>query len=263
VAVSAPAWRRLARTAHQDLNDARRFAERGEWQAAALHLHRHVLLRAELKTSTLAKGGYRGAPVDAEVARLDQYLAPHLSPGRRLYLYHSKTPPVLPESPEAGFQPRVVPVATAGGWWTAGIVSLVAVAMFGHLAGALASGDWRSLARLNFIIEAGAVLAYVVVVMGGFLGRRTYFRFSPGVAELLRFKLRARSTETQAILLRRCDVFLDLTGPGTVLSLADRTTGRRVAEYELGRGAEVVETCLRAVLSTAPEHTLPAHELTA
>lgn len=248
VAVSAPAWRRLARTAREDLDDARRLVELGEWPAAALHLHRHVLLRGAL---------------DDDVVRLDQLISPHLQPGRRLYLYYWGTPPTLPDSPEAGFQPRVVPVSTAGGWWTAGIVALVAVAMFGHLAGVLASGDWRSLARLNFIVEAGVVLAYGAVVMGGLLGRRAYFRFSPGVAELLRFKLRASATETQAISLRRCDVFLDLTGPGAVLSLADRASGRRMAEYELGRGREITETCLRAVLSTAPEHPLPPHELTA
>ena len=255
VVSSMPAWRRLRDLAQRDLRTARTCAEEGDWASAGLHLHRAAVLRAELG---IRPSGDR----DEEIERLDALIAPRLPPLRRLFIYHAALPPALPESPESGFQPRVVPISVAGGWWTAAIITIVAVAMLGHLSAALAARDWRALVNLNFIVEAAVLLAYGYLGLTGLLGRRRYFRFSPGVAELLHFKLRAGASETESIPLRRCDVYLDVTRPSAMLTLVDRDRRRRIAEYELGGGREVIETCLRAVLSVAPEHPLPKDELT-
>lgn len=247
---SAPAWLRVSRTARADIEDAERAVREGRWEQAALHLHRHALLRGDL-----------GRPPDARTEPLDHTVGPHLTPHRRLYLYYRTDPPPIPDTPGAGFQPRVVPVSIAGGWWTGLIAALLAVGLVSELRDALVTGQWRMLLNVNFIVVAALLVVYAYLYTAGFFGRRSYFRFTPGTAELLHFKVRASRTRTETIPLRACDVCLDLTRPTAVLTFVDRAGGRPLADYHLTRDPQTIETCLRAVLSQAPIHPLPAGEL--
>ena len=252
LAVSVPAWARLTRTARADLEQATVDARAGRWVRVALHLHRYGILRGEL--------GRRPDPV---VDELDRAARPHLPSLRRLYVYYRNTPPPMPETPTAGFHPRVVPLSVGGGWWTGAIVAVLAVGALADVRDAFVTGNWQALNNVSFIVVAAVLAAYAYVYAAGFLGRRSYFRFAPGSAELMQFKVRANKTRTETVLLRACDVFLDVTRSVAALSFVEHPGGRRIAEYHLSRDPQTIETCLRAVLSEAPVHSLPEGELTA
>ncbi|MCK4659168.1 MAG: hypothetical protein KAV82_06560 [Phycisphaerae bacterium] len=248
---SVPAWVRLARTARADIAQAQNEVQSGRWEQAALHLHRHALLRGELSRR-----------VDPAVIELDQAARPHLPTHRRLCIYYRRSPPPVPESPTAGFQPRVVPLSIAGGWCTGVIVAVLMIGALTEARDAWLTGQWQALGNLGFVVLVLALAVYAYIYTVGFLGRRSYFRFAPGIAELLQFKVRASKTQAETIALRSCDVFIDLTRPAAILAFVECSSNRRIAEYHLSRSPQTIETCLRAVLSDAPVHTLPNGELT-
>ncbi|MFH0981354.1 MAG: hypothetical protein V2A79_07440 [Planctomycetota bacterium] len=252
VASSVRAWVRLARIARTDLEQAGHEAQTERWDRVALHVHRHGLLCGEL-----------GRRPDPAAEELDRAARPHVPGARRLYVYYPGAPPPLPEAPHAGFQPQVVPLSIAGGWWTGVIVAVLAVGALAELRDALVTGHWRPLQDIRFVVVAMVLAGYAYVHAAGFFGRRDYFRFAPGTAELMQFKVRTQKTRTETILLRDGDIFLDLTRPVARLAFVERSTGRWLAEYHFGRDPQTIETCLRAVLSEAPIHALPERELTA
>ncbi|MCP4594771.1 MAG: hypothetical protein GY842_28905 [bacterium] len=251
VGSSALAWRRLGLTAQADLDQAQSAADGGRWSEAAVCLHRYGIMRSEL-----------GRQAEPRAQALDRMVRPHLGGGRRLYVYHRSTAPPVPETPSAGFQPQVVPISVAGGWWIGLVVAVLAIGALAELRDALVTGVWSGLLNVNFVAAAAILAVYAYVSAAGFLGRRSYFRFAPGTAELLRFRAFAASTHIDTIPLRECDVFLDVTGFSATVAFVERSGGRVVAEYHLSRSPRTLEICFRAVLSAAPVQALPERELT-
>ena len=251
VAVSAPAWGRLARTARRDLAQAEGAARAGRWEEAALRLHRYGLLRGE-----------RGRAAAPAAGALDQLCRPHLPTQRRLHVYYGADPPPVPEMPAAGFEPRIVPQSVAGGWWTGAIVALLAVGALAELRDAWVSRHWQDLLNVNFVLAAVLLAGYAGAYVLGFLGRRSYLRFAPGVVERLQFAVRTDRTRVAAIAVRDCDAFLDVTHRTAAFDLVERATGRRLMSCCLARNPDTVEACLRTILSEAAQRPLPERELT-
>jgi len=245
VARSLPAWVRAIRQARRDLGDTQAFIGRGRWKEAARVLHRYCLMQQEV-----------WGRLPARVATLDAAIRPHLDARRRLYVYYTGGPPPLPDTPTAGFAPRVVPAALVG-WWTMLIFVALAATTYAELTGVLRSQQWRMLRAANFVILAGCLGAYAYVYLITALGRQHYFRFAPGVAELLTFGVFRTRARVQAIHLRESDTVLDLTGSAVVLATFRPERRRGMQSHHLAKRPEVVEACLRAVLSTAPMHAMP------
>ncbi|MCP4250473.1 MAG: hypothetical protein GY778_25805 [bacterium] len=251
---SAPAWVRARRLAREDLAAAEHAvadtaADPARWRRAGVHLHRSCLLRREV---------WPGLP--QRVGELDEQIRRHLRPGRRLYIYYPDRPPPLPETPEAGFEPRVV-LSAVFGWWTIPMFVVLASTVYAELTGSLKSQQWFTLRVFNFVVLASLLLALIYTCIMALMGRRQYFRFAPGVAELLSYGIIGRHPTVQAIGLREGDVVLDLTGSSIVLGAFQKNRGRPPRRHYLARSPEVIETCLRAVLSTAAVRPLPETQL--
>jgi len=199
-------------------------------------------------------------PLWAEKA--DGLIRPHLSSARRVYVHFRDAVPRIPERPEAGFTPCVLPVTVAGGWWMVPIVLVVAAAVLADLVTAVHRGSWGHLASVNFVVAATIVIVYLCAQLLALLGWRTYFRFAPGVAEVLNFRVWRNRPNVSTVRLREYDVLLDVTGSSIVLTLVDRRTRAWYRVWQLRNSAANREICLRALLSTAetpdlsPEHLM-------
>ncbi|HUU84112.1 MAG TPA: hypothetical protein VM243_11470 [Phycisphaerae bacterium] len=246
---SLPAWARGARTARSDLAAAEELARAGRWREAGLHLHRHCLLWCEVWSR-----------VPDQVRRLDNTIRAHLRPRRRLYIYYLKRPPALPETPEAGFAPRVAPAAVVR-WWTVPVFLVLLATAYNELSAVLGGQPWYGLRAVNFLLLAVLVVAYSYLQVITVLGRRHYFRFAPGVAQYLTFGIIGRRAKVQAIDLRNADATLDLTGPSVILATIPSPPSSGSRCYHLARRADVIEACLRAALSTAAVREMPTVQL--
>lgn len=246
---SVSAWVRAAGTASSDLEAAEASTAAGRWREAGLLLHRYCLLQQELWTR-----------VPDRVRQLDEVIRRHLQPRRRLYVYYVKRPPPLPNTPEAGFAPRVAPAAVVR-WWTVPLFLFLLATAYNELTAVLGGEPWYGLRAVNFLVLAVLVVVYLYLQVTAALGRRHYFRFAPGVAEYLTFGIVGRRARVRSIDLRRQDAVLDLTGPSVALATVPPAPSGKPRCYHLARRPEVVETCLRAALSTAPMREMPRAQL--
>jgi hypothetical protein len=249
LARSLPAWIRSTRQANSDLVEAEGFCDQGRWFEAAIRLHRHCVLRREV---------WRRLPV--KVRALDERIRPYLDHRRRVYIYFKGRPPELPEFPEAGFSPMVVPTAIVG-WWSVPMIILLAATAYAELSGTLKSTAWTSIRAANFFVLAGLILIYVYLYAAAALGRRDYFRFAPGIAEFMSFGIIGRRAKVRSIRLRECDVILDLVGPKLTLATVPESPRQKQQQYILNKKPEVIEASLRAVFSTASIREMPNTQL--
>ncbi len=249
VARSCPAWLRLTRQARADLVETERLVEARNWQDAARTLHRYSLLWTEVWRRLPARG-----------RQLDTVIREHLTSNRRLYIYYVDAPPLLPDTPEAGFAPRVVPSAIVG-WWTMLTFLVLAATTYAELTGALRSQQWRALRAVNFLVLAACLTGYAYLYLMAVLGKRQYFRFAPGIAQMMAFGIVGTRAKVRSFHLRECDVVLDLTGASVVLATPSGPDPKARHRYHLARKPQVIDACLRAVLSTATVRDLPESRL--
>jgi hypothetical protein len=249
---SLPGWIRLIRQVQQDRRKAEELVDQHAWDEAGLRLHRGTQLLREL-------AGNRPPP-DWAVG-LDRRIREHLSMSRRVYVYYSGSRPACPDSPEAGFAPRIVPVSHAGGWWVVPIVLVLAAGVFVDVGEAVRNAESARLTSFNFVLAAAIILVYAGMQAMALLGWRSYFRFAPGLAELLTYRIWRSRPYVDTIPLRSCDVMIDTTSWQIVLTLVDRGADACVSSYQVRRSPENLETCLRSVLSSAPIQSLSREEL--
>ena len=241
---SIPAWVRCVRTARSDLDAAEQLTRLARWRQAGIRLHRHGLLWRRV---------WRRLP--EQVRELDGAIRRGLQRRRRLYIYYWREPPPLPETPEAGFSPRIVPAAITR-WWTLPVFIVLLATAYAELTGTLHGQQWRTLRAVNFVVLTALLGGYGYVYLTVALGRRDFFRFAPGVAELLIFGVVGRRAKVRSIRLRDGDVVLDLTGSSLVLAALSGSAGQRARRYYLARRPEVIEACLRAAMHPLPETQL-------
>lgn len=250
---SVSSWIRLARTARSDLRATRSRIASGEWPEAAVHLHRYATLAREL---------WGRDPTGPEPARWDAEIRQHLSRARRVYVHFHQRRPGLPDNVQAGFSPRVIPTRVGGGWWMVPVILVVAANVFSDLMTALNTGQWHQLVRIRFLVSSGVLVVYAGVHLLALMGWREYFRFAPGMAERLTYRVLRTRPEIEPIRLRTHDAFLDVTGWTVVLTLIDPGRRHAVFSCQLRNNAENVDSCFRALLSTAELGAPPQDALT-
>jgi len=239
---SLPGWLRVGRVLRSDESAIEPRMKQNAWAEAACRLHRCAHLRREL---------YGPGRMPAWAEEADARIRPHLSSARRVYVHYRDEPPLVPDRPEAGFTPCIVPVSVAGGWWMVPIVLVLAAAVLADLGTAIHRGSYGHLASVNFIVAATIVVAYLGTHLLALLGWRTYFRFAPGVAEVLNYRVWRSRPDVSTVPLREYDALVDVTGPSVVLTLVERRTRAWYRVWQLRNTAENREVCLRALLSSA------------
>jgi hypothetical protein len=241
---SLPGWLRVGRVLRFDESALEPRMEQNAWTEAACRLHRCTHLRREL---------YGPGRMPPWVEETDACIRPHLSSTRRVYVHYRDRdePPRVPDRPEAGFTPCIVPVSVAGGWWMVPIVLVLTAAVLADLGTAIHRGSYGHLASVNFVVAATIVVAYLGTHLLALLGWRTYFRFAPGVAEVLNYRVWRSRPDVSTVQLREYDALVDVTGPSVVLTLVDRETRAWHRVWQLRNTAENREVCFRALLSRA------------
>jgi hypothetical protein len=239
---SLPGWVRAGRVIRADRRAIESRIKEGAWAEAACRLHRCTHLRRELfgpgRTPSWAK-------------QADDRVRPHLSAARRLYVHYRDPAPALPGRPEAGFTPRVVPVSVAGGWWMVPIVLVLAAAVLADVGAAVHRRAFAGLATVNFVVAATIVVVYLTTHLLALLGWRTYFRFAPGVAEVLNYRIWRSRPDVSTVPLRAYDTLLDLTGSSIILTLVERGARAWTRVWQLRNNTENRDVCLRALFSRA------------
>ncbi len=247
---AAPLWWRYCKLAAEDARRIEELITVGKWEAAGRSLHRYCLLRSAV---------WRRLPV--RVGRWDATIRPHLSPSRRLYIYYRHRPPELPEHPTSSFAPEVVPSGQPSWWALPALLPLALVTYTLVKKAVVQTRQWHDLLRLDVLLMVVLLAGYAGVYVIAFLGRVSYFRLGPGVAQLLRFGIRRSTPVILTYPIRRYDVAIDLTGLLAAISFINRDAPGDIASHRLPRRRSVIEACLRAVLSTAPVPPLPEEQL--
>ena len=250
--LSLSSWSLYRRLSAEDERNVQRFVDAGQWHAAARTLHRYCLLHSSV---------WRKVP--ATVKRWDVVIRPHLPKKRRLYIYHDWEKPELPPQPESGFAPEIVPLG-APAWWKGCAVLMLATFVYAGLTFAFrqpSPNRLRALTDINLLLMVGLLLGYGVSVGLNVLGRRKYFRFAPGLAQIMQFRIFHKAASVESVDIRAHDTFLDLSGSPVTLSFIHRDTREQRFAYPLPYKEETIRAALRSILSTAPTPPLPDEQL--
>ncbi|NLX14505.1 MAG: hypothetical protein GXY44_12745 [Phycisphaerales bacterium] len=244
---SLPGWLRYRLLARADARAIEEAIARKRWEEAAVRLHRYCLLVSAI---------WRRIPPRAVV--WDNLVRPWLPRNRRVYVYFYADPPPLPQKVTASFAPEVFP-PNQPSLWSAILLVPVAMMLYLIILDIARSGQWPQLLFVNVIL-----LIVILVLYGGYflmalLGRSRYYRFAPGVIQLIKFDLSRRRPQIETFDLHRVQLVIDLVGDSAVVTL--HTAGDRQVCLRLGGGQEVSDALLRAALSTAPRPPLPEEGL--
>lgn len=245
---SIPAWLRCRRLARGDAEAIEAALASGEWEIAALRLHRFCLLLSSV---------WRRVP--RHVGSWDALLRPHLTYHRRLYVYYSRTPPARPQDEEAGFVPVILKPPHPP-LWSLAVLLPVAVALYLLGLDILRRGYWERVLFFNTVLLTGILAGYLAYFGMTLLGRSQYLRFAPGAVQFLKVTPLRRRPQIESYDLRSHHAVLDLTGIWPGLILLDEK-GRWHVRLRLPRIPDAVEAALRACLSTAPTPPLPEDSL--
>jgi|GEM_PF-3550850 len=246
--LSATIWFRYRGLARADAAAINKAIQEERWELAALLLHRYCLLVSAI---------WRRVP--SQVDAWDSILIRKLPHHRRFYVYYRDTPPSLPADATASFVPAIVPSAQPSLWSAAALIP-VAFLLYTLVVDILERGHWQRAVLFNAVLLAAILVCYGTYFFTSLLGRSNYFRFSPGVMQLLRFMIRRRKPVIETFDLREIDVVLDLSSPSPGLILLNPPGYRRVT-FRLPRGPEVIEALFRATLSTVPTPPLSEDQL--
>lgn len=245
---SLPVWLRYRRHAKREALciDA---AIRGEaWEEAALRLHRYCLLVSAV---------WRRVP--ARVTAWDGVLRKHLPMHRRLYVYHHGRAPELPPDAAASFTPEIIPPPQPSLWSAAALIP-IGFLLYLLIEDIRQRGGWHRLLLFNAVLLVVIMVSYGAYFVLAMLGRSHYFRFAPGVLQLVKFTVRHRHPAIESYDLRRFHTVLDLSSRWLAITLLD-SSGARRETFRLPKQSEAVEAILRAVLSTAPSPPLSRDHL--
>ena len=248
-ALSIRVWWQSLRPAAADARAIPGLIAAGRWSEAARVLHRYCLLCGTI---------WRRIPRRAAV--WDAQIRPHLSSCRRLYVYYRRTPPPLPEDPTSSFAPEVVAVGTPTIWSVMALVPLFGL-LYYLVEFAAESGEWARLLHPNALLIAALLLGYGTFYTLVLLGRVSYVRLAPGVAQWIRFSALRRPPAIETLALRGYDATLDTTTPRYRFRLTERRQTRVACAFQLPPTADVATACMRAVLSQAPIPPLPEDPL--
>lgn len=243
-----PVWIRYRRLAKRDAAAIAAAVCAEHWDLAALLVHRYCLLVSSI---------WRRVP--GQVEAWDAVIRPKLPKHRRIYLYYRDAPPRLPPDAAASFTPAVIPSPQPSLWSAAALVP-IALLLYLLIADIVRQGRWHRLILFNTALLTIILIAYGGYFLLALLGRSHYFRFAPGVVQLLKFRLARRRPAIETFHLRRVHAVLDLSSPWPAMTLLD-TPGYRRETFRLPRKNSVVEAFLRAALSTAPSPPLSQEDL--
>jgi len=244
---SLPGWLRYRRLAHQDAQAISAAIEGERWEEAAMRLHRYCLLVSAI---------WRRIPPWA--GAWDGLIRLRLPRNRRVYAYYNSDPPFLPPGVTASFTPEVFP-PNQPSMWSAVLLVPIALLLYLIILDIAGSGQWPRMLLFNVIL-----LVVILVLYGGYfllalLGRSRYFRFAPGVIQLVKFDLSRHRPKIETFDLRRTHLMIDLCGASPTVTIPTGN-GRHVTLRPRG-GKDVNDAVLRAALSTAPRPPLPEEGL--
>ena len=247
---SCGVWLRCRRLARVDARAVDRAIQAERWELAALLLHRYCLLMSAV---------WRRVP--AQAGAWDSMLSRRLPRHRRLYVYYRGDRPALPTDVTASFALAVVPPPQPSLWSAVGLIP-VAFLLYGLLFDIVQRGHWQRAILFNAVLLGAVLVGYGLYFFMALLGRSHYFRFAPGVMQLVKFTVGRRRPVIETFDLRRLNAVLDLSSPWPGLTLLN--TGRyRRETFRLPTRGPVLEALFRASLSTAPSPPLPEDQLVA
>ena len=241
-------WVQHIRVARHDARaiDAATRAER--WETAGLLVHRYCLMVSAI---------WRRVP--ALATSWDEILRQKLPRHRRLYVYYRGPLPSLPTDPTASFTPAVMPPPHPSLWSAIGLVP-VGLLLYWLVLDVIQRGYPQRIVLFNAVLLGVVLLTYGSYFLLSLLGRSNFFRFAPGVAQLVKFGLSRRRPKIETYDLRQVHAVLDLSSRWPGLTLLD-TPGYKRETFRLPRGDDVIEAVFRASLSTAPTPPLPEETL--
>jgi len=245
---SLPLWYRHYRLARRDARAIDAAIAGEHWETAGLLVHRYCLMVSAI---------WRRVP--ARVAAWDELLRRKLPRHRRLYVYYHRRRPALPPDPTVSFTPAVIPPPQPSLWSALALIP-VALLLYPVMIEILRNRNWGLLILLNAALLAAILVSYGTYFLLTLLGRSYYFRFAPGVVQLVKYRLGRRRPGIESYDLRQVHAVLDLSSRWPGLTLLD-TPGYKRETFRLPRGDDVVETVLRASLSSAPSLPLPEEML--
>ncbi len=245
---SGRSWLRHRRFARRDARAVEQAIEQERWELAGLLLHRYCLLTSALWGRLPSRVGAWDAVIRGKLPR-----------HRRVYVYHRGKPPGLPGDATAGFAISVIPPPKPS-LWSATALLPVALILYVLVVDVARHGHPQRLILFNAVLLAGVLLFYGTYFMTALLGRSNFFRFAPGVLQLVRYRTFRRRPLIRTWDLRRMHLVLDLSSKYPGLTLLDEESGRR-STLRLPRGDEAREAVFRAALSTVPSPPLPEDRL--
>ncbi|UCD28014.1 MAG: hypothetical protein JSV03_13080 [Planctomycetota bacterium] len=242
--LSLPVWIRCGRQARRDASAIETAIQQERWERAALLVHRYCLL---------VSGVWRRVP--ARVATWDGLIRKKLSRHRRLYVYFRDRAPEVPPDAAAGFTPAIIPPPHPT-LLSAAALLVIAMLIYLLIIDIVEHGYWQRIVLFNAVLLLLILIGYGSYFLSSVLGRGYYFRFAPGVMQLVRFTLRRQQPTIETFNLREAHVVLDLCSPWPAMTLIN-TPGYRRQTFRLSKGTKVTEALMRAVLSASPCPPLP------
>jgi hypothetical protein len=245
---SLPGWWRYRRQARRDVHAIDEALRSETWERAALLVHRYCLCVYAL---------WHRLP--GRVTAWDSVLQRKIGRHRRLHLYYSGAPPVLPTNPRAGFTPEIVPPNQPS---KIALIGLVPIALLLYLVilEVVRRGQWELMLTFNVVLLFAVLVSYGGYFILALLGRSHHYRLAPGVLQVVRFAVIRRRPRIVTYDLRASDISLDVSAPWAVLHFGDAQSPRR-RSFRFPRTRGYVEAMIRAVLSTAPHPVLPSEGL--
>lgn len=242
--VSLPIWIRYRRLARDDARALNQAIENRQWDRAGLLLHRYCLFFSAI---------WRRLP--ASVAAWDAILSGRLSRHRRLYVYYSGNPPQLPQDAASGFAIAIVRPPRPSVWSAAALIP-IALMLYLLIIEVIRVGDPHQAFLFNTVLLSVILVMYTTYFFTALLGRSSFFRFAPGLMQVVQYQSLRRKPAIQSFQLRTQDIAIDLASSWPALSLL-KPYNEKPDVFRLPRDSEALDAIFRAALSTAPIPPLP------
>jgi hypothetical protein len=245
---SLPMWMRHGLVARRDRAAIEAAILAGQWERAGLLVHRYCIMRSAFR---------RRMP--GRVAAWDERIRGRLSRHRRFYVYYSLYRPPLPEDVTSSFTPVVTPPPRPPLWSAAGLVPITWL-LYMLILDVVRNRYWQRLVVFNAVLLMVILVTYGTYFALMLLGQSHFFRFAPGVLQMVRYRAGRRRPMIETFDLRHVHVALDLSSKWPAVTVFG-DAGRSGVAFRLPRGEEAITATFRACLSTAPSPPLPEDDL--
>jgi len=178
---------------------------------------------------------------------------------RRFYIYFEGEPPKEPMDASASFTPQVIPPPHPS-MFSALALLVIVILLYSLILDIIKHGYWQRILLFNAVLLLLILIGYGTYFLAVLLGKSHYFRFAPGIVQLIKYKLLFRRPAIETYRLGELDVVLDVSGSSPAMTFLN-TPGYKRETFRLSHGEEVIEALFRAVLSTAPSPPLPEENL--